>query len=83
MWADPGKFPWWTRERARSCCGNRIRGTYDVTLFSEVTNDTPLASDHTEDGPLPQSRRLTAILGGSARNPDSCNSVALDNLAEP
>ena len=60
-------------------------GTYDVTLFGRGNGSLSVTFRWTtlEDGPLPTPEARTAILGGSARNPDSYGiELALDNLAE-
>ena len=59
-------------------------GTYDVTVFGRGGGDLSVTFRWTtpEDGPLPEPEARTAILGGSARNPDSYGiELALDNLA--
>lgn len=60
-------------------------GAYDVTLFGRGDGSLSVTFRWTtpEDGPLPEPEARTAILGGSARNPDSYGiELALDNLAE-
>lgn len=59
--------------------------TYDVTLFGRGDGSLSVTFRWTtpQDGPLPEPEARAAILGGSARNPDSYGiELALDNLAE-
>ncbi|MDP9069270.1 MAG: hypothetical protein M3N53_13125 [Actinomycetota bacterium] len=60
-------------------------GAYDVTLFGKGDGSLSVTFRWTtpEDGSLPEPEARTAILAGSARNPDSYGiELALDNLAE-